>query len=119
MIMRSACLDEAEAIAMGATHNRPQMRSTRETFIKALQSDERATASRLRRRESRGQALTRPRLPENPGVPQGVAARLRPDAEPVRAGTDRDLGEQPPAAGADRVHNAVVPAREPQYAAVG
>jgi hypothetical protein len=32
------------------------------------------------------------RLPEDAGVSEGVAAGLRPDAQPVRPGTDGDPG---------------------------
>ena len=46
-------------------------------------------------------------LAQDPGVPQGVAARLRPDAQAVRARADGDLGAQPPGAGVDRVDDAV------------
>ena len=46
-------------------------------------------------------------LAQDPGVPQGVAARLRPDAQAVRARADGDPGEQPPVAGVDRVDDAV------------
>src|SRR5204862_2527556 len=55
---------------------------------------------------------------EDACVAEGVAARLRPDAESVRAGADRNLGEQPAGAGRDRVDDAAVAARQPQDLAV-
>ena len=56
------------------------------------------------------------RLAQDAGVAERVAARLRPDAEPVRALPDRDLREQPPGRGRDRVHDGVVAAGEPEHA---
>src|SRR5947208_2627314 len=57
-------------------------------------------------------------LAENAGVAERVPAGLRPDAERVRPRTDGDAGEQPPGVRRDRVHLAVVAAREPEHLAV-
>src|SRR3954467_15229599 len=53
------------------------------------------------------------------GVPQGVAPRLGPHAQTVRALADRDAGDHVPVDGREHVDLVVVPARQPQLAAVG
>jgi hypothetical protein len=73
----------------------------------ALRASE-ATGALASRFLARGEAIANASwLAQDPGVPQGVAARLRPDAEAVRARADGDLGAQPPGAGVDRVDDAV------------
>src|SRR3954452_6578676 len=58
------------------------------------------------------------RSAEDAGVSQGVAAGLRVDAQAVRAGPDRDPGEQVAGARVQRVDDAAVAPGQPQHLAV-
>src|SRR5205823_1854382 len=55
------------------------------------------------------------RSPGYPGVAQRVAARLRPDAQPVRLQPDRDLGQQVAVGGGDGVDDVVVAPGHPEH----
>src|SRR5438445_7432874 len=56
---------------------------------------------------------------EDAGVAERVAARLRPDAQPVRAAADGNPRKQVTGRRADRVDLAAPPPREPEHRAVG
>src|SRR5438477_325291 len=69
-----------------------------------------------RERTSRqGWSTTKTVLPENPGVPERVAPRLRPNAEPVRASPDGDPRKKLPGSRRERVDDAAVATREPEH----
>src|SRR5207253_1622068 len=56
---------------------------------------------------------------QDPGVAQRVTAGLRPHAQPVRPGADRDGGNHVAVVGADGIDDSVVPPGHPQDSAVG
>ena len=59
------------------------------------------------------------RSPGYPRVAQGVAARLRPDAQPVRLRPHRDPGQQVAVGGGDAVDHVVVAPGHPEHLPVG
>jgi hypothetical protein len=66
-----------------------------------------------------GRGSACPQLAQDARVAERVTTGLRPDTKAVRAGPDRDLGEQPAASGGDRIDDAAVAASEPEGLAIG
>src|SRR5258707_15525779 len=109
------CCTWAQATAAAAvTSPRTAKPATTSAFVEKLMR----LLSRLFLRAGYERAEN-PSLPQDAGVPEGVAARLRPDAEAVRSASDWDLREQPAVGRRDRVDDAVVAAREPKHLPVG